>query len=382
MNRSPIFIDLTNLVANPVRSGIHRVEREIISHWPGTAELVPCRFDGATGSFIEVPADRLQEIVDDDVDRPPTPLPLATRPIATDDLARGLFNPEVFYDQLRLNAYSNLCRAPQSGIKWLVYDFLPYLRPQDRSCRTTELLMPYLRALREVPQACFISEVARVDFIERVVRSPDRAGPVIPLGGDGLGTSKLKFDGGKRTFSLIGKIDPRQNVAAVLLAFEKLWHAGIDAPLTIIGQVDAQAPVEAAMIERMKGSKLFKHIDETTDEAVRNTLNESRATISMGSADGFGIRPFESLHAGVPIIALKGIPSLDLISPGGRLTIDEANPDLIENAARSLLDNRTAETLWDEAANLHIPTWKGFVKQLAKWLQGETGTMGPGEHNG
>ncbi|WP_246410746.1 glycosyltransferase [Phyllobacterium trifolii] len=193
---------------------------------------------------------------------------------------------------------------------------------------------------------------------------------------------KLKFDGGKRMFSFVGNTDPRQNVAAILLAFEKLWDDGVDAPLTILGANGDQAPVEASIVERLRGREPFNQMDKATDGFVRHILNESRATISVGSAEGFGIAAYESLHAGVPVIALKGIPSLDLISPGGRLTIDAATPDLIANAVRKLLDDRIAEGLWNDAAGLQIPTWKGFVKQLAKWLQGEIGTMKPGEHDG
>ncbi|PSH63739.1 hypothetical protein CU102_23045 [Phyllobacterium brassicacearum] len=231
--------------------------------------------------------------------------------------------------------------------------------------------MPYLRVLREVPQVSFISDVARVAYIDRIVRLHDRAGPVIPLGGDGLGTSKNKFDSGKRTFTFIGEIEPRQNVAAILLAFEKLWDAEVDASLMIVGKVDPQAPEEAAILERLKGRAQFTHVTEATEEALREILSGSRATISVGSADGFGVRPYESLCAAVPVIALKGIPSLDLISPGGRLTIERASPELIADAVITLLNDRVAEKLRDEASLLEVPTWNGFVRQLAAWVQHE-----------
>ena len=38
---SAVHIDLTELVASPIRTGIQRVERELIQHWPADTPLVP-----------------------------------------------------------------------------------------------------------------------------------------------------------------------------------------------------------------------------------------------------------------------------------------------------------------------------------------------------
>src|SRR5262245_21317900 len=44
-----IHLDVSELVANPLRSGIQRVEREAIRHWPDPAQLIPCLVDGKGG---------------------------------------------------------------------------------------------------------------------------------------------------------------------------------------------------------------------------------------------------------------------------------------------------------------------------------------------
>ena len=142
--------------------------------------------------------------------------------------------------------------------------------------------------------------------------------------------SKLPFDPKKRMFTFVGTLEPRKNVAAIMLAFESLWDAGIDASLTIIGRTDVHAPAEAAILERITGRPLFQHFGHATDDVVRKALASSRATIFVSSVEGFGIPPYESLFAGIPVIASKGIPSLDLLPPGGRLTIDDSRPKRLQ----------------------------------------------------
>ena len=52
-----VFLDLSQLVHDPARTGIQRAERELIRHWPGPAPLVPCWFDRARGGFRVVVPD-------------------------------------------------------------------------------------------------------------------------------------------------------------------------------------------------------------------------------------------------------------------------------------------------------------------------------------
>ncbi|MDL2410790.1 glycosyltransferase [Rhizobium calliandrae] len=373
MSVSQIFIDLTLLVQHPIHSGIQRVEREIINHWSGPADLIACRFDHETESFVELPDQVLQEIKDgrseeEERDRL-MPLLTGKGPISNHDLIGGLFNVEVHYHPTRLNAYRTLCRAPHSRVAWLVYDFIPFLQPQFWPCRTTETLMHYIRTLQEVPRVSFISEATRTEYIEKIVRAPERAGPAFPLGGDGYAMPKLQFDNRKRMFSFIGSIEPRKNVAAIMLAFESLWDSGVEAPLTIVGRSDVYAPVEMAILKRIAGRPLFRHFDHATDAVVAEVLENSRATIFVSSAEGFGIPPYESLIAGVPVIASKGIPSLDLLPPSGRLTIDDIRPETIANAVRHMLKDQAAESLWGEAAGIEIPTWRDFGQKIASWVQ-------------
>ncbi len=50
-----IYADITELAANPVRSGIQRVVREFLARWSGPQKLQPCIFSHTEIDLIELP---------------------------------------------------------------------------------------------------------------------------------------------------------------------------------------------------------------------------------------------------------------------------------------------------------------------------------------
>jgi glycosyltransferase involved in cell wall biosynthesis len=291
------------------------------------------------------------------------------RPISPNEVSSALFNPEVFFDHRRADAYCLLSRGPAAQITWLVYDFLPFLRPQDYPPRTGVSCMPYIHAMQHISHACFISEKTRSEFATRVIRNEWKAGPAFPLGGDGPGLPRYSFDNSKNTFVYIGTIEPRKNVADILLAFESLWRKLPDVRLTVVGRLDGRSTREPEILERLRTEPRFNYLGHASDGQVREVMQSARATLFVSSAEGFGIPPYESLAAGVPVIASPGLPSLDLLPPGGRIIIDEITPEAISYAVTRMLDDTTAKRLWEEAENVEVPTWRGFVQSLAAWLQ-------------
>ncbi|MGC2781406.1 MAG: glycosyltransferase [Bradyrhizobium sp.] len=371
---SPIFLDVSELVLHPLRTGIQRVEREIIRLWPGPSPLIPCRIDPASGDFVRLsPAvfDILQSSASQpaDVERALLrPHLEAGEPVSRPELSAGLFNAEVYYDPARAKAYRALCRQPNAKVSWLLYDFLPFLQPQDYPPGAIKNCMHYLWALREIPRVSFISEHTQIDYSTRIMRDPKRTGPHFSLGGDSFGARRPRFRPGNARFAYIGTIEPRKNVAIILRAFERLWAQGVDAKLTIVGRMDNRSTLEPAMLKRLQGDARLRYLEHADDATVRDVLQRARATLFVSRIEGFGIPPYESLAAGIPVIASPGLPSLERLPPGGRITLSEITPDSVATAVMDLLDDDKAARLWEEAARLDIPTWQDFVGRIAAWL--------------
>jgi len=369
-----MHIDLTELVAYPVQTGIQRVEREIIRNWPGPARLEACRYDRASQRFVRLPDTVLTIFASEavkslDAEREALrPLLENNEPLSAETLLLGLFNPEVFFDSSRANAYRDLCRRPSANVAFLLYDFFPFLRPQDYPPATPRSCMPYIQAIREAPRVSFISEQTQIEYTNRIVRNLGRTGPHFALGGDGLNIEKQKFDANKNLFAYIGTIEPRKNVAVILEAFEALWARGSEGELVIIGRLDSRSARELPILKRLESEARFKHLGTASDNDIREVMRKARATLFVSSAEGFGIPPIESLSAGVPIIVSPGLPCIDFLAPGGRIVLDAISSEAVARAIESTLDDQTASRLWNEASQLAVPTWKDFVRRLAGWL--------------
>ena len=364
-----IHLDISQLVLDPRRSGIQRSERELIRHWPGPAPLIPCRFDPFSGQMHELPVGVLKALCDDaPVGGVEAELRML-KPYLRNRKAvqpQRLLSAELFLDPLRAAYYRN----STAQTFWLVYDFLPWLDPDWFSTGSAARLMPYLQALRSVQHLGFISARTRDDCAARVLR---RAcdGPVLPLGGDGLGLEPQQFDPARRSFVMLGTIEQRKNAAPAMRAFMHLWREGSAAELVMIGTVSPDATEELELLAALEHEPRFRLLRNLSDAGVRDALRQARAMLFPSEGEGFGIPPMEALHAGMPVIVSEHLPAL-AGQPGlGQLRLAAVTPDTIATAVRTLLEDAQAARLWDAAAQLKVPGWADFGRSVAAWVQGE-----------
>lgn len=357
-----VHIDITNLLREPIRTGIQRVERELIRHWPDGSRLVPVV--AGRRHFRVLPRAVLDALAADVPVRPR--LLLAPTLRATPGRLR-LLNPELFFDAGRARLYAAMIRARAGWIGWLLYDFLPWLAPGFFHPSAPTAGMPFLAALREVPHVAHISAQTRREYEARIMHGTGRAGPVVSLGGDGLGLPRQDFAPRRRLFVALGTLEPRKNVAAILEAFGRLWARGRDAELAVIGMLRAGTGPEAALLHRFRDERRLRYIGAADDATVRATLAEARALVSATEAEGFGLSPLEALHAGIPVIATDQ-PSLDMLPAQGRIRLAGPDPAAIAAAVETMLDDEAAAALWREAALLKLRTWRDFARDVADWV--------------
>jgi glycosyltransferase involved in cell wall biosynthesis len=107
-----------------------------------------------------------------------------------------------------------------------------------------------------------------------------------------------------------------------------------------------------------------------SDDDIAAAMRVARATIFVSTAEGFGLPPVESLHAGVPVITLADVPSIAMLPPLGQIRLPELGVEAVANAVLALEDDRVAERLWAEAATIELGTWRTFAVQVARWCAG------------
>jgi glycosyltransferase involved in cell wall biosynthesis len=168
---------------------------------------------------------------------------------------------------------------------------------------------------------------------------------------------------------MIGTVEPRKRTSLALDAFETLFPAHPDLMLTVVGRIGCvDAPTarrfHALQEQRPKQFRLFQDVP---DSVIRDVLSHSRATLFLSAAEGFGLPPVESLFSGIPVIASRGIPSLEAIGERGVRLVD-GNVESVRRAVLDFCNDEYYAKKRQEAQSLTLPTWKSFCQETRAWV--------------
>ncbi len=376
-----LYLDLTELLNNPIRTGIQRVEGELVKWWPAEVPLRIVRFDPNRGLvvlpagtancvrrlFTAAEAERSQLVLELQglLDSPA---------VAELDVAHGkvrLVIPEVFYDPGRIEFYSGLTPKQLRRIYFLVFDLLPlthpaYFVPMLRA----EITCAYFRLIRMAANVGFISRTTRAAFYQRLRRSREVDGPAFYLGSDGLGPRPQSTSPPPSpVFSVIGTIEPRKNHAVILQAFRAFQDERPDAELRFYGNLAWCTPELRDTIAMEDGRRGFTFVSNPSDSAIREGIIESTATIYASSAEGFGLPPVESLWLGTPVVASRCIPSLENLDGIGVVFLDSIDEQCLVAAMRAVSSEANGSQCRDQIRQLALPTWQSFAREFCQWVQ-------------
>jgi glycosyltransferase involved in cell wall biosynthesis len=285
--------------------------------------------------------------------------------------------PELFYDAERCAFHARSLSARRRTTGFIVYDFIPWLHPDRIGVARSAALMPYLRLVRDAPHTAFISQRTHDEYVGRIRRrGPPNAGPVLPLGADGLRIERQHFAADRTLLVVIGALNGGKNQDLILQAFEQATarKAG-HLELVLVGQVYAQWMRPLLAAARARGVR-FWLIEDADDAQLGALLRRARATLYGSEIEGFGLPPLESLHAGIPVVAVAGLPSLGNVPEDGQIRLPAASVQGFADAILTLADDDACGSLWQGAARLSLPTWADFARACAAWM---TGAVGPAQ---
>lgn len=348
-----VFIDVTEFLAKPQLSGIQRVTAEICRRWPDE-RLVPVKFDGNT--LIRLDRKAIGMIGNSFTDGLPglSKVALAgawTKPLALDpnDI---LLIPELFYDSARTAYYATRTEETRRQFRFIVYDLIPLLYPQYFDNPPFEDICSYFQMIRDMPYCGFISEATQTTYYRRLKRSDRPGGVVLRLGSDGLGPRPLAVSRKRPpVFTVIGRIERHKNPKMIVDAFKPLLRETAGMQLVFLGKFERmEIAADAGIIEMARNpSSGLLHNPKPDDDTIRKYIDESRATVFVSEAEGYGLPPVESLWRGIPVIAASGIPSLEKIGSAGLHIVNPLSADSLRAAIRAFLEDDYMIRKSDEA---------------------------------
>lgn len=376
---SPIIIDIGEFFSNPIRTGIQRVVRQVIAHWPANVTRIYARYDAEIDGLVEV-SDRLLRFIcresEQDGANPERVARHANllqrveglRPI---ELAAGdrVLVPELFYDGQRVAFYARLHGEVGADVYLTIFDFMPWLRPSlyRIGLEASRGIMPYLRLTTLVRHRCFISAATRDDFYRRIMRCPEvDSGPVIALGSDGLEMPLQSFDRSKTDFVCIGTLEGKKHQEIVFQAFLSLPRPRAGR-LQFLGKVPCDLAPWLQEVVDYCGPDV-EVVDAPSDAVLRAYIARARASIFISDNEGFGLPAVETLYCGLPTVIHAGLPALAGVPEDGQIRLNDLEVRTVAAAMARLDDDAEAERLWRGAAGLALPSWTDYAASLAKWV--------------
>jgi glycosyltransferase involved in cell wall biosynthesis len=166
------------------------------------------------------------------------------------------------------------------------------------------------------------------------------------------------------TFLMVGTIEPRKGQMQTLLAFEKLWEAGLDINLVIIGKQGWNVDL---LLEMLRTHTELNHrlfwLEGVSDEYLDKVYKVSSCLIAASEGEGFGLPLIESAQYRTPILA-RDIPVFREVAGDHAMYFDNSK-------SPSTLSQKIVEWLDLHSKNMHpkvddLPwlTWKQSTQQL------------------
>ena len=370
-----LYIDLTEFLTSLRKTGIERIGGEICKHLPPRT-VIPVRL--VEGKYLTLAPELIEVIgryfqnADDSGTAEIRKLTAAPGVMPVDLSGEDrLLIPEIF-DYQRAAFFRGLSELELQRCRFIVYDLLPLTHPEYFLPDMPINMFGYFQAVRRAKKCGFISEYTRDDYYKRLKRTDVGDGVVLPLGCDSFGpkTSRLLADR-RLTFSVLGTLEPRKNPELIVEAFEPLLKEIDGLQLFFLGKIGWINSTFAEKVRTLAADKDsgFHFCASPDDGTIRFHIEQSRATIYVSEAEGYGLPPVESLWLGTPVIASRNVPSLERLGTAGIHYVESLTVANLRRAVVDFLDDAHARKKREETNNLRLPTWQSFTDQVLQWCE-------------
>ena len=248
------------------------------------------------------------------------------------------------------------------GVYFCVYDLLPIQRPEFFPPDQFGFL-DWIKTVARVADGAICISRAVADDLSVWVSSEDlnRARPIridwFHLGADiensvpskGLpenAESVLAQIKARPSFLMVGTIEPRKGHLQTIEAFTRLWQAGQDVNLVVVGREgwrgvpdNARRSIPQTMTCLRSHAELGKRLlwlEDASDEYLEHAYAASTCLIAASEGEGFGLPLIEAAQRKMPILA-RDIPIFREVAGGHALFFEGLAPEDLADAVMDWL---------------------------------------------
>lgn len=202
---------------------------------------------------------------------------------------------------------------------FLAYDLLPAIRPEFFPDNLQNIERNWLGTISRADGVVCISQTVADDLQRWLQLFGKRDSKDLKIGWWHMGSDLTRKVSGNRTlpaqarlfdamakrrsFLMVGTIEPRKGHAQVLAAFELLWREGVNANLVIVGKFGWLADIEEQLrLHPERNRKLF-WLQGVGDDLLEQIYAASNCLIAASADEGFGLPLIEAARHRLPVLA-------------------------------------------------------------------------------
>lgn len=312
--RPQLLLDLSVLVGEDARSGIQRVVRSVVQALRAEPQgyRVELVYD-AGGHYAYATRYASGDPAAEDA---PVALQRGDVFLGLDLAPNHVPNNRALYEDMRRHGVA---------IYFVVYDLLPVLHPEMFNPGAAPWFTRWLETVGSLADGLLcISQAVADDLLTWLETARLRHPSTLRIGWFHLGAdidASLPSSGvtaaeeamlaqtqQRPTLLMVGTLEPRKMHGQAFDAVDRLWRAGTDVNLVIIGHSGwmTTALAEALAAHPEQGRRLFWQ-PRASDETLRRLYRQSSALLAASVAEGFGLPLIEAAQYGLPVIA-RDIP--------------------------------------------------------------------------
>jgi glycosyltransferase involved in cell wall biosynthesis len=288
----------------------------------------------------------------------------------------GFIEPEIFSNRisLKLDNFLKLVSGPSIA---LYYDSTCLKLPEISPKNNTERFPAYLQQLLKFDGLAAISETSNEEIIDYWKWLGFKNTPIvktIPLAVDmshHLRTSSVEPKRQKMpTVLCVGSIEGRKNQVSLLSAAEKLWSAGMEFNVKLVGleSPETSGPALDLLNQCKIKGRPVDWLGPQSENDLRTHYENCSFTVYPSIAEGFGLPVLESLKHGKPCICSSQGAIGEISNGGGCLTVEKPTPEALAQAMKTLLtDSEQHSTLCNEARSRTFRTWSDYANDILEF---------------